>query len=103
MTFSQGDIVITKRTSNLHEIVRSLDDYWYETIDLTSGLPWTLCGPELTLVQSLNINPHRSPAEMKALLQGSETCSSESCVHEWKSYTGAWEVFDYCLKCDVKK
>lgn len=25
------------------------------------------------------------------------------CTHEWKKYTGLTDVFDYCVKCDVKK
>jgi len=27
----------------------------------------------------------------------------KSCVHQWETYTGFTEIFDYCTKCDRRK
>lgn len=28
---------------------------------------------------------------------------SDYCDHEWKTYNSGWTMYEYCVKCDVKK
>jgi len=36
------------------------------------------------------------------ILRGTEEPQIVECIHEWKKYEGFTDVFDYCVKCDIK-
>lgn len=41
---------------------------------------------------------------MRQMLENlNEVSGGDDCNHDWKSYTGLQDVYDYCISCDKKR
>jgi hypothetical protein len=115
MKFKVGDKVKTLKTVSVSQQSFPIDSEG-EVTEVQAGAqhPW----PYLVRLSKYMADVRCSEDEIEFLLPiGSQTIIDDAyflhyqdnitkpryCLHEWKTYTGLKEVFDFCIICDEKK